>query len=156
MLTRTPTQVASHAQKYFIRQLSGGKDKRRASIHDITTVNLTDPINTNPNPNPTPSSPSQTSLLNPQKQQASGVSTSPQFHHQWSHHQQQQQDYDGMAMAMAALSDIPSYGGDIIDEYNNNNNESSCYGFRILQGQSEFLHRSALLHQAQNMVFHMP
>ncbi|KAM7527694.1 hypothetical protein LguiB_031104 [Lonicera macranthoides] len=40
VITRTPTQVASHAQKYFIRQLSGGKDKRRASIHDITTVNL--------------------------------------------------------------------------------------------------------------------
>ncbi|XP_057984224.1 transcription factor DIVARICATA-like [Malania oleifera] len=38
--TRTPTQVASHAQKYFIRQLSGGKDKRRSSIHDITTVSL--------------------------------------------------------------------------------------------------------------------
>ncbi|KAK9159001.1 hypothetical protein Scep_005575 [Stephania cephalantha] len=42
VITRTPTQVASHAQKYFIRQLSGGKDKRRSSIHDITTVNLTD------------------------------------------------------------------------------------------------------------------
>ncbi|KAG7027411.1 Transcription factor DIVARICATA, partial [Cucurbita argyrosperma subsp. argyrosperma] len=40
--TRTPTQVASHAQKYFIRQLTGGKDKRRSSIHDITTVNLPD------------------------------------------------------------------------------------------------------------------
>ncbi|XP_059667935.1 transcription factor DIVARICATA [Cornus florida] len=40
--TRTPTQVASHAQKYFIRQLSGGKDKRRSSIHDITTVNFTE------------------------------------------------------------------------------------------------------------------
>ncbi|XP_076946950.1 transcription factor DIVARICATA-like [Bidens hawaiensis] len=40
VVTRTPTQVASHAQKYFIRQLSGGKDKRRASIHDITTVNI--------------------------------------------------------------------------------------------------------------------
>ncbi|KAK4478492.1 hypothetical protein RD792_013969 [Penstemon davidsonii] len=38
--TRTPTQVASHAQKYFIRQHSGGKDKRRSSIHDITTVNV--------------------------------------------------------------------------------------------------------------------
>lgn len=38
--TRTPTQVASHAQKYFIRQLTGGKDKRRSSIHDITMVNL--------------------------------------------------------------------------------------------------------------------
>ncbi|XP_062226404.1 transcription factor DIVARICATA-like [Phragmites australis] len=40
--TRTPTQVASHAQKYFIRLKSGGKDKRRSSIHDITTVNLPD------------------------------------------------------------------------------------------------------------------
>ncbi|KAK3162505.1 hypothetical protein QOZ80_1BG0090320 [Eleusine coracana subsp. coracana] len=38
--TRTPTQVASHAQKYFIRLSSGGKDKRRSSIHDITTANL--------------------------------------------------------------------------------------------------------------------
>ncbi|OIV98596.1 hypothetical protein TanjilG_23035 [Lupinus angustifolius] len=40
--TRTPTQVASHAQKYFIRQLTGGKDKRRSSIHDITMVNLSE------------------------------------------------------------------------------------------------------------------
>lgn len=42
VVTRTPTQVASHAQKYYIRLNSGGKDKRRASIHDITTQNLTD------------------------------------------------------------------------------------------------------------------
>lgn len=48
VITRTPTQVASHAQKYFIRQHSGGKDKRRASIHDITTVNLND--NQTPSP----------------------------------------------------------------------------------------------------------
>ncbi|KAJ3703384.1 hypothetical protein LUZ61_007089 [Rhynchospora tenuis] len=40
--SRTPTQVASHAQKYYIRLNSGGKDKRRSSIHDITTVNLPD------------------------------------------------------------------------------------------------------------------
>ncbi|KAJ6803778.1 transcription factor DIVARICATA-like [Iris pallida] len=40
VLTRTPTQVASHAQKYFVRLNSAVKDKRRASIHDITTVNL--------------------------------------------------------------------------------------------------------------------
>lgn len=40
VITRTPTQVASHAQKYFIRLHSQNKkDKRRASIHDITTVN---------------------------------------------------------------------------------------------------------------------
>lgn len=48
--TRTPTQVASHAQKYFIRQLSGGKDKRRSSIHDITTVNLPETCNKSPSP----------------------------------------------------------------------------------------------------------
>lgn len=39
VVTRTPTQVASHAQKYFIRLQSGTKDKRRSSIHDITSVN---------------------------------------------------------------------------------------------------------------------
>lgn len=42
VISKTATQVASHAQKYFIRQHSGGKDKRRPSIHDITTVNLTE------------------------------------------------------------------------------------------------------------------
>ncbi|PKI34539.1 transcription factor DIVARICATA-like [Punica granatum] len=54
--TRTPTQVASHAQKYFIRQLTGGKDKRRSSIHDITTGHL---------PDSNPSSPATSSLDNP-------------------------------------------------------------------------------------------
>ncbi|KAJ1263168.1 hypothetical protein BS78_09G163100 [Paspalum vaginatum] len=48
--SRTPTQVASHAQKYFIRLNSGGKDKRRSSIHDITTVNLPDDDNPSPSP----------------------------------------------------------------------------------------------------------
>lgn len=42
MVTRTPTQVASHAQKYFIRLNSMNKDRRRSSIHDITSVNNAD------------------------------------------------------------------------------------------------------------------
>ncbi|KAG2305047.1 hypothetical protein Bca4012_064122 [Brassica carinata] len=39
VITRTPTQVASHAQKYFIRLNSMNRDRRRSSIHDITTIN---------------------------------------------------------------------------------------------------------------------
>ncbi|XP_027104730.2 transcription factor DIVARICATA [Coffea arabica] len=37
VVTRTPTQVASHAQKYYLRQTSGKKERKRSSIHDITT-----------------------------------------------------------------------------------------------------------------------
>jgi SHAQKYF class myb-like DNA-binding protein len=33
--TRTATQVASHAQKYFLRQTYPGKKKRRASLFDV-------------------------------------------------------------------------------------------------------------------------
>jgi SHAQKYF class myb-like DNA-binding protein len=33
--TRTPTQVASHAQKFFLRQSSLGKKKRRSSLFDM-------------------------------------------------------------------------------------------------------------------------
>ncbi|WCJ42921.1 Duplicated homeodomain-like superfamily protein [Euphorbia peplus] len=65
VVTRTPTQVASHAQKYFIRQLSGGKDKRRASIHDITTVNLNEMRTPSPE-NKRSSSPDQSSVLSQQ------------------------------------------------------------------------------------------
>eukprot|EP00897_Mesotaenium_endlicherianum_P010598 jgi/Mesen1/9567/ME000644S08861 len=37
--SRTSTQVASHAQKYFIRLNSvSSKDKRRSSIHDMTSI----------------------------------------------------------------------------------------------------------------------
>ncbi|PIN02032.1 Zuotin [Handroanthus impetiginosus] len=64
VITRTPTQVASHAQKYFIRQLSGGKDKRRASIHDITTVNLNEDRSASPEDKKSPS-PEKTSVQKP-------------------------------------------------------------------------------------------
>lgn len=40
--SRTPTQVASHAQKYFIRMNSlNKKEKRRSSIHDIAPAPCT-------------------------------------------------------------------------------------------------------------------
>ncbi|CAK9139369.1 unnamed protein product [Ilex paraguariensis] len=40
VVSKTPTQVASHAQKYFRRQNSSTPlDRRRPSIHDIQTVN---------------------------------------------------------------------------------------------------------------------
>ncbi|XP_043717215.1 transcription factor SRM1-like [Telopea speciosissima] len=42
VVSRTPTQVASHAQKYFIRLNSMNKDRRRSSIHDITSVGNVD------------------------------------------------------------------------------------------------------------------
>ncbi|KAG8092568.1 hypothetical protein GUJ93_ZPchr0012g20021 [Zizania palustris] len=35
VITRTATQVASHAQKYFLRQTNPGKKKRRASLFDV-------------------------------------------------------------------------------------------------------------------------
>lgn len=41
VISKTPTQVASHAQKYYLRQLSREKERKRPSIHDITTVHLT-------------------------------------------------------------------------------------------------------------------
>lgn len=45
VISRTPTQVASHAQKYFIRLNSmSKKDKRRSSIHDITSVGNDHPV----------------------------------------------------------------------------------------------------------------
>ncbi|XP_042458869.1 transcription factor SRM1-like isoform X2 [Zingiber officinale] len=36
VISRTPTQVASHAQKFFNRLNSTNKERRRTSIHDIT------------------------------------------------------------------------------------------------------------------------
>ncbi|KAK3017258.1 hypothetical protein RJ639_044266 [Escallonia herrerae] len=67
VITKTPTQVASHAQKYFARQLPGRKDKRRPSIHDITTVHLTDITSAENNKSPSfehsQKSPSTTKLI---------------------------------------------------------------------------------------------
>ncbi|XP_010267000.1 PREDICTED: transcription factor MYB1R1-like isoform X2 [Nelumbo nucifera] len=41
--TRTPTQVASHAQKYFLRQANLNKKKRRSSLFDMVgSSNVTD------------------------------------------------------------------------------------------------------------------
>ncbi|THG05703.1 transcription factor SRM1-like [Camellia sinensis] len=44
VVTRTPTQVASHAQKFFLRQNLVKKDRKRSSIHDITTAPDIHPI----------------------------------------------------------------------------------------------------------------
>ncbi|KAL8090220.1 transcription factor DIVARICATA-like [Apium graveolens] len=44
VVTRTPTQVASHAQKYYLRQNSMKKERKRSSIHDITTNADTQPV----------------------------------------------------------------------------------------------------------------
>lgn len=38
--SRTPTQVASHAQKYFLRQGNLNKRKRRSSLFDIVNSNM--------------------------------------------------------------------------------------------------------------------
>jgi len=38
--TRTPTQVASHAQKYFIRLATLNKKKRRSSLFDLVYINF--------------------------------------------------------------------------------------------------------------------
>lgn len=35
VISRTPTQVASHAQKYFIRQTNMNRRKRRSSLFDM-------------------------------------------------------------------------------------------------------------------------
>lgn len=77
VISKTPTQVASHAQKYFIRQLSGGKDKRRPSIHDITTVNLTN--NTPSSESPKASSFDQPNVLPLQQKCSSMPKVGPEW-----------------------------------------------------------------------------
>lgn len=41
--TRTPTQVASHAQKYFLRRNNHNRRRRRSSLFDITTETVLNP-----------------------------------------------------------------------------------------------------------------
>ncbi|KAI9117846.1 hypothetical protein K1719_011261 [Acacia pycnantha] len=128
VVTRTPTQVASHAQKYFIRQLSGGKDKRRASIHDITTVNLSETTRT-PSLEDIKIGGNLKQEANPSASAALG-----QAHFQWN-----QQATNAGAMGF----NIP---------YGVNNNS---YGIKV-QGQN--LHTSALLnnHHGSSSYFGSP
>ncbi|KAI4306644.1 hypothetical protein L6164_029904 [Bauhinia variegata] len=155
VITRTPTQVASHAQKYFIRQLSGGKDKRRASIHDITTVNLNDTTRT---PSPakdggaaaTKSSSPQHSMMlshlhhhHHHQQQPNSPATTPRAQFQWN------QPNAGVAMGAAHEKMFMSPYG------------VNSYGLKM-QSQFQNLRRTAapalqessyLPPQTQNMVF---
>ena len=143
VITRTPTQVASHAQKYFIRQLSGGKDKRRASIHDITTVNLTD-NRTAPSEDSKRSTSPQNSMMFPHQQQPnSTASTTSIGHFQWNN-----KSNLGVSMTVNPPHDevfMSPYG-------------ANSYGFKM-QGQN--LHKSALHessylgHQTHNIAFQM-
>ncbi|XP_057977760.1 transcription factor MYBS3 [Malania oleifera] len=43
VMSRTPTQVASHAQKYFIRQSNASRRKRRSSLFDMVPDTASDP-----------------------------------------------------------------------------------------------------------------
>uniref|UniRef100_A0A2P2K2A1 Myb transcription factor n=2 Tax=Rhizophora mucronata TaxID=61149 RepID=A0A2P2K2A1_RHIMU len=43
VVSRTPTQVASHAQKYFIRQSNATRRKRRSSLFDMVPDMASDP-----------------------------------------------------------------------------------------------------------------
>lgn len=137
VVTRTPTQVASHAQKYFIRQLSGGKDKRRASIHDITTVNLNE--TRTPSPDSKRLSSPDHSILLPQQPNCGSMPRTP---FQWNQ---------------------PSSGGASMGfNHTNGNNFVShnpyginSYGIKV-EGQN--VHRGAVQDSYfghQNMVFQM-
>ncbi|KAF7120562.1 hypothetical protein RHSIM_Rhsim13G0072600 [Rhododendron simsii] len=128
--TRTPTQVASHAQKYFIRQVSGGKDKRRASIHDITTHSLNE--NEAPSPdNKRPPSP-------PDHSNSAPISAT-KFH--WNN------PLDG-GLEMAFRS--PAHGNVFM---------SPCGidSFGSIKMQAENMHRIAMPHESysRNMFSHM-
>ncbi|XP_043697899.1 transcription factor DIVARICATA-like isoform X2 [Telopea speciosissima] len=132
VVSRTPTQVASHAQKYFIRQVSGGKDKRRSSIHDITTVNITD--TRPPSPESRHSSTDQTSV---RPQQHNVASTTPKTLFDWN---QPSNGAGGMVFN-------PTHG----NMFMHTPYGMTPYGLK-LQGQN--LHRESLS-GSHNMVFQM-
>uniref|UniRef100_A0A1J3K374 Transcription factor DIVARICATA n=1 Tax=Noccaea caerulescens TaxID=107243 RepID=A0A1J3K374_NOCCA len=109
VITRTPTQVASHAQKYFIRQHSGGKDKRRASIHDITTVNFEDEASLETN---------KSSIVG--REERSRLTGFP-----WSHTDNNGTHADAFNITIGnAISGVHSYGQALLGTFNN---ADSCY-----------------------------
>ncbi|KAL3530846.1 hypothetical protein ACH5RR_010168 [Cinchona calisaya] len=140
VITRTPTQVASHAQKYFIRQLSGGKDKRRASIHDITTVNLNDNNQIPSSDSKKASSPEEHSNVISQQPNSTAMHKMP---FQWNH----QQANNGSSVMNFSMGP-----GNIFISPNGVNS----YDLKML-GQN--LHRGAVHHDSylgcQNIVFQM-
>ncbi|XP_047311936.1 transcription factor DIVARICATA-like [Impatiens glandulifera] len=127
--TRTPTQVASHAQKYFLRQQhsltnsgSGKLDqaktskRRRASIHDITTSlahDLPDPDPDFNNIIKRPSISKLNSLLSDQNQMPSPnyVTLSYSYPHP---HGMGSSYYDHYGLKMKAQEDLQRNGGPYI------------------------------------------
>ncbi|XP_054783478.1 transcription factor MYBS3 [Prosopis cineraria] len=63
VVSRTPTQVASHAQKYFIRQSNATRRKRRASLFDMVANVASNP----------PSVPEEQVLLPPSENSQPGI-----------------------------------------------------------------------------------
>ncbi|CAL9106901.1 unnamed protein product [Musa textilis] len=115
--TRTPTQVASHAQKYFNRQNSGGKDKRRSSIHDITIANLSHNELLSPAQLPTPTPQAQATsttlprtfslIVDPnQRNAAAGVSNAPVHANQF-----MQQQFGAAPYGITIQPQNPQYVG---------------------------------------------
>ncbi|KAL8196164.1 hypothetical protein R6Q57_025164 [Mikania cordata] len=67
VISRTPTQVASHAQKYFIRQSNISRRKRRSSLFDIVADDSpdADKMSSHDHPGVNPSQPETQSINNP-------------------------------------------------------------------------------------------
>ncbi|KAI3454573.1 hypothetical protein Pfo_011236 [Paulownia fortunei] len=75
--TRTPTQVASHAQKYFLRRSNLNRRRRRSSLFDITTDSVTKmPIEEGKNHQESPAQPP-TTLPLPITSNVNGFSVVP-------------------------------------------------------------------------------